>query len=152
MIKLKKLRHIAIIVTNMKEMINFYTNTLGFTLQHEMDIESEDFAKGVGVPGAKAKMTHLVIPDSDIVIELFEFANKIEPDKNMSIANYPGYRHIAFEVNNIEEIYEKLKGEGVEFISEIICIKEPPSTAGFKFVYFKDPEGNLIELTQLPNA
>lgn len=59
-------------------------------------------------------------------------------------------RHIALAIEDIDEAYRQLKELGIEFISEPICVTDPPSLAGFKFAYFKDPEGNIIELNQLP--
>ncbi|MFH1783463.1 MAG: VOC family protein [bacterium] len=149
MIKLEKLRHIAIIVADTKKMTDFYTNILGLKLVNQVDIDAPFLAKGVGVPGAKAKMSHLAVENSDAMIEMFEFTDKLGPDKNISCSNAQGYRHMAFELTNIDEVYTDLKEEGVEFVSEVMCLEGGPN-AGFKFVYFKDPEGNLIELTQLP--
>jgi catechol 2,3-dioxygenase-like lactoylglutathione lyase family enzyme len=67
-----------------------------------------------------------------------------------SIANMIGYRHIAFIVDDLDKSFEILKGNGVEFFSEPITVSEPESVKGFRFVYFRDPEGNIIELNKLP--
>jgi len=62
----------------------------------------------------------------------------------LSKANQIGFRHIAFQVENIEEIVENLKGKGVEFVSSI---QSYPKT-GKRLVYFLGPDGILLELAQ----
>lgn len=150
MIKVNKFRHIAIIVNDFDKMIDFYSKILGFEVLRIFEIETEDFRKGVGISDAKAKVAHLSIPGNGVEIEMFEYSQKRERMEDLSIANAPGFRHMAFFVDNLEEAYESLKENGIEFYSEPILVKEPESVAGFRFVYFKDPEGNIIELNQLP--
>ncbi|MBD2054464.1 VOC family protein, partial [Oculatella sp. FACHB-28] len=53
-----------------------------------------------------------------------------------------GWRHLAFAVDDVDRAYETLSDRGVEFIS-------PPVTydpLGIRIVYFKDIDGNILEL------
>ncbi|MBI5399305.1 VOC family protein [Candidatus Saganbacteria bacterium] len=152
MLKIKKFRHAAIVVNDLETMLEFYVETLGFVLKRKFEIESDDFRKGVGMPDAKAKVAHLSLPDSDIEIEIFEYKDKLQASEKINRPNYPGYRHIAFIVKDLDESYRELKEKGLRFYSEPITIKEPEMIAGFRFVYFNDPEGNIIELNQLPDG
>ncbi|OEH86267.1 hypothetical protein BHU72_11330 [Desulfuribacillus stibiiarsenatis] len=148
--KVSKFRHVAIVVKDYKKMIDFYSKILGFEIIREIEVSNEEFRKGIGLPNAVAKGAHLAIPGNNVEIEMFQFEKKMDRCDELSIANYPGFRHIALIVENLGEAYASLKSKGIEFVSEPICMKEPPSVAGFRFVYFKDPEGNIIELNQLP--
>ena len=47
-------------------------------------------------------------------------------------------------VSNVDEVYKKLKAKGVEFISEL-----HEETWGGKQATFKDPDGNILEITQI---
>lgn len=141
MLKIKSFRHMAIVVNNLETMLEFYAKTLGFVLKKKFEVESEDFRKGIGLPDAKAKAAHLTLPNSEIEIEMFEFAKKIEAVEKGQQSNCPGYRHIALVVENLEESYQELKTKGIKFYSESILMKEPENVAGFRFVYFNDPEG-----------
>jgi glyoxylase I family protein len=152
MIKINKFRHVAIIVKDLDKMVDFYTKVMGFNVKRMIEIESEDFRKGISIPNAKAKVAHLTHPDLAMELELFEFYNNQNDNPNPDISNMPGYRHIAFIVEDLEQCYKTLKDNNIEFFSEPITVKEPASVAGFKFVYFKDPEGNIIELNQLPES
>ena len=130
-------------------MKNFYKDILGFSLIRKFRIKSEDFQKGIGVADAEAQGAHLSLPDSQFEIEMFRF-NHTEYFDSILQANTQGYRHIAFIVDNLQESYNELQGKGVIFQSGPITVKEPKEVAGFQFVYFRDPEGNIIELNQLP--
>lgn len=146
MIKIKKFRHVGIVVNNFEKMLDFYSNTLGFKVLKKFEIESSDFRKGVGICNAKAKVAHLAITES-VDLEMFEYNENIIC-QNKDNANTEGFSHIALYVENLEETYKYLEDKNIEFISEPITITEPITVAGFKFVYFKDPEGNIIELNQ----
>lgn len=54
----------------------------------------------------------------------------------------PGYSHIAVEVDNFDEVESYLKLKGVELFGVRM------TSAGWKIGYFKDPEGNVIEVVQ----
>lgn len=148
---IQRFRHIALVADDLDKMTCFYTQALGFEVKRRFEIKSGDFQKGVGVVGAAAKGAHLAIPNSDVEMELFQFIAPLSATKNSPLpANHPGYRHIALVVGNLQDAYSKLKAKGIPFLSEPITIKEPKEVAGFQFVYFRDPEGNIVELNQSP--
>lgn len=142
MINVQKFRHVAIIVKNLEKMVDFYTTILGFELKRTFEIESEDFRTGVGLTGAKAKEAQLVVPNSDVEIELFEFIHPKDEETDQSVPNKLGYRHIALIVDDLISTFETLKNKGVEFISDPIT---PEEVAGSQWVYLRDPEGNRVE-------
>ena len=51
---------------------------------------------------------------------------------------------VGFDVDDIEAAREQLIGAGVEPIGEI----EGGDEAGSRWAYFRDPEGNVFEITQ----
>lgn len=148
MINIQRFRHVALVVRDLDRMVEFYTRLLGLKLKRTFEIESEEFRKGIGVEDAKAKGAHLMVPDSNVEIELIQFDQS--ENEETSVANMTGYRHIAFIVDDLEKSFETLKENGIEFVSEPITVTEPESVRGFQFVYFRDPEGNIVELNKLP--
>ncbi len=74
MINITKFRHVAIIVKDLQRMLDFYTKIMGFNIKRTFKIESEDFRKGINIPNARAKGAHLIHPNLDIEIELFQFS------------------------------------------------------------------------------
>ena len=77
-----------------------------------------------------------------MILELVEF---IYPKQVI----LPDFRHIAFEVENADKYYRKLFELGVNIISMPVEIKNfDPRIDGKKFFYFRDPDGNLIEISE----
>ncbi len=150
--RIKRFRHVAIVANDLSKLIDFYTQTLGFKVKRRYETKSADFQNGVGVPGAEAMGVHLTIPNSDAEMEMFQFTAPVLNSASTPLpANQLGYRHMALVVANIQEAYLELKSKGITFLSEPITFKEPKEIAGFQFVYFRDPEGNIVELNQLPD-
>ena len=55
----------------------------------------------------------------------------------------PGLRHLAIQVSNFGEAYDRLKNLGVHFLFEPI-----PSVGGGMIVSFRDPEGNELQIVE----
>jgi glyoxylase I family protein len=56
-----------------------------------------------------------------------------------------GFRHLAFEVPKLEPMIESLRADGIQPDS---IIELPQIAEGFRIVFFRDPEGNIIELME----
>ena len=122
---LTKIHHISIICSNYKVSKKFYTEILGLKVIREVYREARDSYK-----------LDLSIGDSQV--ELFSFPNS--PDR----PSYPealGLRHLAFEVDNIDEVVSELKFHNIDV--EPIRIDE---FTGKRFTFFSDPDKLPIEL------
>ena len=56
-----------------------------------------------------------------------------------------GFKHLAFEVPNLEDSIARLKAAGTDTGEIIEAGKHCP---GLRICFFKDPEGNILELMQ----
>lgn len=123
--RLNKIHHIAIIASNYEVSKKFYTEILGLQVIREVYRKERDSYK-----------LDLKLGDSEI--ELFSFPNApVRP-------SYPearGLRHLAFEVDNIDEAIAELNLHGVE--CEPIRIDE---FTGKRFTFFEDPDKLPLEL------
>jgi len=126
MFNVNRIHHIAIICSNYEVSKQFYVDLLGFKPLNEVYREERD----------SYKLDLLV---NDIYqIELFSFP---DPKERPSYPEAAGLRHIAFEVNNIEETIQYLQSNNIT-VEEI---RIDPITAK-KFSFFVDPDGLPIEL------
>lgn len=124
--KLKKIHHIAIICSNYEVSKDFYVRILGLTPLQEVYREDRDSYKlDLEVNG-------------HYQIELFSFPN---PPARPSYPEAAGLRHLAFEVDDIEEAVRHLTTMQVE----VEGIRLDPWTQK-KFTFFADPDGLPIEL------
>ncbi len=123
--RLNKIHHIAIIASNYEVSKKFYTEILGLEVIREVYRKERDSYK-----------LDLKLGDSEI--ELFSFPNApVRP-------SYPearGLRHLAFEVDNIDEAIAELNLHGIE--CEPIRIDE---FTGKRFTFFEDPDKFPLEL------
>ncbi len=124
--KLNKIHHIAIICSNYEKSKNFYTEILGLTIKNEVYRKERDSYKlDLEVNG-------------QYQIELFSFPN---PPDRPSLPEAVGLRHLAFEVDTMEEVVGELEGKGIEV--EPIRVDEFTEK---KYTFFADPDGLPIEL------
>lgn len=141
---LKKINHINVVVSNLDEAKAFFIQ-LGFTIGDESELSGEWISAIVGLRNVRARYVTLSLPGTETNLELIEYASPpSERDTNMCKANQMGFRHIAFEVEDIEGIVQSLKGKGIKFISPIHTY---PRT-GKRLVYFWGTDSILLELAQ----
>ncbi|MBH9968862.1 VOC family protein [[Bacillus] enclensis] len=123
---LKRIHHVAIICSDYEASKDFYVNKLGLKPIREMYREERQSYK-----------LDLAL-EGEYVIELFSFPEA--PDR----PSYPearGLRHLAFEVDEIEESISELKRNGIETEE----IRLDPYTEK-RFTFFQDPDGLPLEL------
>lgn len=125
MIKINRIHHIAIICSDYEKSKRFYTEILGFTIIAEnYRAERQSYKLDLAVNGI-------------YVIELFSFTN---PPQRVSRPEAAGLRHLAFEVDNIDDTTEWLSQNGVVF--EPVRIDE---FTGKRFTFFADPDNLPVE-------
>ena len=120
-----KIHHVAIICSDYEISKEFYVEKLGFEIIREIYREERQSYK-----------LDLKIGESQI--ELFSFPNA---PKRPSYPEACGLRHLAFEVDDIEEAVKELKGKNIQV--EEVRIDE---YTGKKFTIFNDPDGLPLEL------
>ena len=129
MLKANGIHHIAIICSDYEISKNFYTEVLGFEVEREVFREARNSWKlDLKVAGKYQ-------------IELFSFPN---PAPRPSRPEATGLRHLAFEVNDLEEAILFLLAENVQ--TEPIRIDE---FTGKRFTFFADPDGLPLELYEV---
>lgn len=120
-----KIHHVAIICSDYEISKEFYVEKLGFEIMREIYREERQSYK-------------LDLKLGESQIELFSFPNS---PKRPSYPEACGLRHLAFEVNDIEEAVKELKGKNIQV--EEIRIDEYTEK---KFTFFNDPDGLPLEL------
>ncbi len=123
---LKGIHHIAIICSNYQISKHFYVEILGLKIVREVYREERQSYK-----------LDLALNDH-YIIELFSFPN---PPKRLSRPESTGLRHLAFSVENIDKVIEKLSLHHI--LAEPIRIDEH---TGKRFTFINDPDDLPIEL------
>ena len=76
-------------------------------------------------------------------LEIFSYKDTRECEPVM--ANYTGLTHIAFEVEDVEKKFQEALKNGAAKLGEV-TEKIVDGIGVLKFVYLRDPEGNIIEI------
>ncbi|WP_259066998.1 VOC family protein [Mucilaginibacter sp. X4EP1] len=125
MFKLNRVHHIAIISSDYQKSKHFYSEVLGLKIVQEIyRAERKSYKLDLEVGG-------------QYQIELFSFP---DPPARPSRPEAAGLRHLAFEVDNIDEAIAHVNSFDV--VTEPIRIDEH---TGKRFTFFADPDGLPIE-------
>ena len=123
---LNRIHHTAILCSDYKKSKDFYTNILGLKIIKETyRQERQSYKLDLSLNG-------------EYVIELFSFP---DPPQRLSRPEATGLRHIAFEVDDIDAVVEKLKKSNI--IAEPIRTDE---ITGKRFSFIFDPDNLPVEL------
>ena len=146
------IHHTGYTVSNLERSLGFYCDLLGCEVVATQEKQGGYLGEIVGYPDAHVRMAHLRAPGSAHVIELFEYAAPRSSKSHQEPPFEPrdvGTSHIAFIVDDLTAIYERLRGAGVEFFSPPVEIDTGINTGG-KALYLRDPDGIPMELFQPP--
>ena len=105
--------------------------------------------KGLGIPNSVARAALLALGDDPRAtrLDLIEWKQPQTEGEPYSHLYHTGAARIALFTKGLDEEYERLKAEGVEFVSEPVVMRFP-NGAGSKFFCFKDPDGTFLELIE----
>lgn len=121
-----KIHHIAIICSDYERSKHFYTEILGFEILKET------------YRAARQSYKLDLALNGNYVLELFSF---VDPPPRPSHPEAQGLRHLAFEVDDVEETVSYLNGKGI--------LTEPIRTDTLtqkRFTFFSDPDDLPLEV------
>ncbi|WP_134703402.1 VOC family protein [Ammoniphilus sp. YIM 78166] len=124
---IKKVEHTALIVKDMDQSIEYYQRLFHFQLRIRGTTQARELAF----------LFHPNQPSFEI--ELIRDIESTNDYASKGIVN-----HLAFTVENIEECIDKLKQEGVTFLTET----PNSSIDGGKTIFFYGPNEELLQLVQ----
>jgi methylmalonyl-CoA/ethylmalonyl-CoA epimerase len=134
---IRKINHLAVVVSDMEAALAFWRDALGIPLAEMRDVPTE-----------AAQVAFLPLADSEIELVL-------PTSEESGLAKYlakrgPGMHHLCLEVDDLVGMLRQLKEKGIRLINE-----EPRSSADGKKYAFIHPEsthGVLVELYEIPAA
>lgn len=147
--EIKGIHHIGITVNDLENAVNFYKNIMGLKLLSPPTEPAAEIDNGkpVGVEDAVIRTCLFEVSDNQI-LEFLEYQPKLKGKESIPM-NTIGAHHISFLVDDIDGFVEKLEGHAVEFFYKPLEIQNG-YLKGVKWVYFKDPEGIIVELMEKP--
>ena len=150
--KIRRMDHVAFMVSDLDRSFHFYHHLLGLEVEEYVEHPTpgntniQGVSKMTRFPDVRIREYRMKMPENPgMTLDLIEWFTPKSP-----VARYPLHHvpsaHICFDVDDIEATYEYLKGEGVEFVSPPVYWE--PEEGGWVVLFFYDPDGNLLELNQ----
>jgi lactoylglutathione lyase len=120
---LRKVEHIGIQVRDLDRSIGFYTQVLGLTLRSRIRLNPT------------TELAFLPVGDSEIEL--------VCAQAEYTYAREGIVNHLAFHVDDVADILDRLRRNQVELIHEQPRFVEPLST---RIAFFRGPDGEKLEL------
>lgn len=142
---------IGITVSDMERAIAFYSEALSFKKIADVEVYGEEYEKLLGLFGVRLRLVRMQLGDE--VIELIQHLTpQGKPVPIDSRSNDLWFQHIAIVVSDMEQAYQQLRQFNITHVSTAPQ-KLPDyieAAAGIEAFYFRDPDGNTLELIHFP--
>ncbi|QIZ05673.1 VOC family protein [Priestia megaterium] len=124
---IKKMEHLAIIVTNMDHAIQYYFDMFGFKVRLRGSSKTREMA--------------FLYLEEQPCIEI-EFIQDLEPIGKYDQSGI--VNHLAFTVEDINKAMNHYKEKGIKFLSP----QPQPTLEGGRMILFNGPNGELLQLVE----
>jgi catechol 2,3-dioxygenase-like lactoylglutathione lyase family enzyme len=140
---IRRMEHVGVVVDDLPQAVAFFAE-LGLELRGEATVEGEWVDRIVGLEGVRADIAMLETPDGDGRLELTQFhAPAAVGGDECAPANASGIRHVAFSVDDIDAVLDRLKACGAELVGELGRYRDR-----YRLCYIRGPAGIIVELAQ----
>ncbi|MCP4196900.1 MAG: VOC family protein [Proteobacteria bacterium] len=141
--------HTNIVAKDWRSLVRFYEEVLGCVpIFPERDHSGTWIDQATGLKDVHIRGIHLRLPGygkGGPTLEIFQYDSMPEP---FSIqANTPGFSHIAFAVDDVPGLADKIIANGGSVVGALTR-REIPGAGIINLQYLTDPEGNIVEIQQ----
>ena len=144
---IKSIDHHNFTVSNIEEALHFFCDLLGMKANPIYEVkDNERFQAILQMPGVHFRICTIKTPDNSL-IELIQYVMPRGKEIDLKTCNI-GVSHIAFEVDNIEKMYEDLTKKGVKFNSPPLWGKSVIGTGNWGVCYLKGPDNITFEFIE----
>ena len=141
----KMIHHHGFTVSDVQSSLKFYRDTLGFEelrVSERKELPSYDVILGYeNVHIITALLRH---PVNEFILELIQYINPPSSPREQR-NHYVGSSHCAYEVDDIDALYERLVAGGYGSINPPVDVVRGGVTVA-RAVYALDPDGISVEL------
>ncbi|HXG35569.1 MAG TPA: VOC family protein [Dehalococcoidia bacterium] len=136
--------HSGFVVKDLEKMVSFYRDVLGLTVLSEVESNTEESNRHIGIPDAKRMLVFVGKDRSQHQLELVYYLHPQSPEGHVP-ANALGSTHVCFNVQGLLQMYDELK-DRVSFVTPPVVRPTPFGRGAICFA--QDPEGNWLEFIE----
>ena len=139
--------HTNLITDDWKKLADFYIKVFDCQpLYPERDLAGEWLDQATAIPNARLMGIHLTLPgyaENAPTLEIFQYAENV--DSPPPPANRKGFGHIAFQVDDVQEVLDRLLANGGSKVGEVVTT-DIADAGRITFTYARDIDGNIVEI------
>jgi catechol 2,3-dioxygenase-like lactoylglutathione lyase family enzyme len=140
---IRRFDHVGITVADLDTVTAFFVG-LGFEVEGRMPMEGEFVDTVIGFHDSRSEIVMLRPPDGGTGLELSSFIRpNHEPGSPDAMSNELGLRNVAFELDDLDAVLDRLAGEGYRLIGGIGQYEHI-----WRMAYVRGPEGIIVSLAQ----
>src|SRR3954470_6482505 len=119
MSRIRRFDHVGITVADLDTVTAFFVG-LGFEVEGRTFVEGEFLDTVIGIADSRTEILMLQPPDGGTRLELSSFIRpNHEPGSPDAMANELGLRSVAFEVDNLQAVIDRLAADGYGLVGGI---------------------------------
>ncbi len=135
--------HIGLVVEDLGETVRFL-ELLGFDCGKPGVFGGEWIGRIIGLDDVTVEVVMARGPDGTDVFEVVRFHSpSAGAQEAVPAANRPGLRHVAFKVDDVRAVVDRVREAGWDTIGEIVDYEST-----FLLCYVRGPEGLIVELAE----
>jgi catechol 2,3-dioxygenase-like lactoylglutathione lyase family enzyme len=135
--------HIGLVVEDLDETVRFLT-LLGFDCGEPGVFGGGWIDRIIGLENVTVEVVMARGPDGSDVFEVVRFQSPSAAAREPApTANRPGLRHVAFKVDDVRGVVDRVREAGWETVGEIVNYEDT-----FLLCYVRGPEGLIVELAE----
>ena len=117
---IERMEHVGIVVDDLAAATAFFVE-LGMERQGAGTAEGDWVDRIIGLDGSEVDFAMLETPDGGGRVELVSFRSPpARGDARNEPANTRGLRHLAFRVDDLDDVLARLAGHGAELVREVV--------------------------------
>jgi catechol 2,3-dioxygenase-like lactoylglutathione lyase family enzyme len=143
MSRVRRFDHVGITVADLDTVTSFFVG-LGLEVEGRMFVEGEFVDTVIGIPDSRSEIVMLRPPDGGTGLELSSF---VRPDHGpglpAAMANELGLRNVAFEVDDLQAVIDRLAADGYGLVGGVGEYEHI-----WRMAYVRGPEGVIVSLVE----
>jgi catechol 2,3-dioxygenase-like lactoylglutathione lyase family enzyme len=143
MAQVRRFDHIGITVADLDAVTAFFVG-LGLEVEGRTFVEGEFLDTVCGIPDSRTEIAMLRPPDGGTRLELATFVRPDHtPGSPDAMANELGLRNVAFEVDDLQAILDRLAADGYGLVGGVGEYEHV-----WRMAYVRGPEGIIVSLSE----
>jgi catechol 2,3-dioxygenase-like lactoylglutathione lyase family enzyme len=135
--------HVGLVVEDLEETVRFL-ELLGFDCGRPGVFTGEWIDRIIGLEDVTVEVVMARAPDGTDMFEVVRFHSPTADEREPAPApNRPGLRHVAFTVDDVHGVVDRVREAGWETVGEIVDFENT-----FLLCYVRGPEGLIVELAE----